>query len=447
MRQRTISSFFDNEYLEYAKYVVSNRAIPHLIDGLKPSQRKIVHVANKIWKPGNTKQMKLFQLAGRVAADAYYHHGNSSLEGAMVNMAQTFKNSLPLLRGHGQFGTLREPEAGAARYIGASLHPNFHLVYKDFDLLEPKMEEGYEIEPEFFLPVIPTVILNGTSGIAVGFATKIFNRKPLDVITACMDVLNEKKIKPLIPWINDFTGEFKRSGDTAVSWSLHGRYRIVNTTTVHISEIPPNITCENYEKHLIELLDKKIISDYEDNSAGNIDYTIKFRRANLKDYITKRTLEKVLKLTSKDTENLTVIDETGKLKVFASAEDIVRHFVDVRLTYYDLRKTRLISNFEKEITRLSNMARFIKDIIDGKLKVNNVPKIKIVAYLEKNKYNMMNESFAYLLNMPIYSLTKERFEDLLQKKGNAEAELADIRTWKPKNMYLKDLTKLKKELT
>jgi len=447
MRERLITSFFDTEYLEYARYVVSSRAIPHLVDGLKPSQRKIIHVANKIWKPGQSKQMKLFQLAGRVAADAYYHHGSSSLESAMVNMTQTFKNSLPLLRGHGQFGTLREPDAGAPRYIGASLHPNFHLIYKDFDLLEPKTEEGYEIEPEFFLPIIPTVILNGTSGIAVGFATKILNRKPLDVINACIDVLNGKELKPLIPWIKGFDGEFKRNILNPNSWTLHGKYKVVNTTTVHISEIPPNITCESYEEHLITLLDKKIISDYEDNCSGSIDYTIKFKRVGLKDLITKGKLEKVLRLASKDTENLTVLDETGTLKIFLSAEDIVHHFVNVRLTYYDKRKFLLIDSLERSIIRLTNMARFIKDIIDGKLKVNNVAKTTIISYLEKHKYDKIEDSFGYLLNMPIYSLTKERFEDLLKKKGEAETDLSHTKTLQAKDMYLEDLTKLKKELT
>jgi len=97
MEKRTVTSFFDKEYLEYAKYVVENRAIPSCIDGLKPTQRKVVFVANKIWKNGAEKPMKLFQLAGRVAAEAYYHHGNTSLESAMVGMAQKFKNSLPLL--------------------------------------------------------------------------------------------------------------------------------------------------------------------------------------------------------------------------------------------------------------------------------------------------------------------------------------------------------------
>ena len=112
--KRTVTEFFDREYLEYAKYVVENRAIPNVIDGLKPTQRKVVFVANKIWKTGKEKPMKLFQLGGRVAADAFYHHGNTSLESSMVGMAQKFKNSLPLLEGIGQFGSLRSPSAGAA---------------------------------------------------------------------------------------------------------------------------------------------------------------------------------------------------------------------------------------------------------------------------------------------------------------------------------------------
>ena len=192
-KTRTVTSFFDKEYLDYARYVVENRAIPSCIDGLKPTQRKVVYIANKIWKTGNEKPMKLFQLAGRVAAEAFYHHGNTSLESSMVGMAQKFKNSLPLLEGVGQFGSLRSPAAGAPRYISAKLHPNFRLLYQDFDLLENKIEEGEKIEPAFFLPIVPTVILNGTSGIAVGFATNILNRNPKDVVDACISTLNNKR--------------------------------------------------------------------------------------------------------------------------------------------------------------------------------------------------------------------------------------------------------------
>jgi len=444
--KRTVTSFFDKEYLEYAKYVVENRAIPSCIDGLKPTQRKVVHVANKIWKGGNEKPMKLFQLAGRVAAEAYYHHGNTSLESAMIGMGQRFKNSMPLLEGIGQFGSLRSPSAGAPRYISAKLHPNFRLVYQDFELLQNKIEEGEKIEPKFFLPIVPTVILNGSSGIAVGFATNILNRNPKDVVDACIAVLTEKRMKTLAPWISEFTGKFERDPNNPKTWKISGSYEVVNTTTVKITEIPPSFTYEKYEAHLNNLVEKRIITDYEDNSSDKIEYILKFQRAVLKEYISKGRLDGLLKIHSQETENLTTIDENGNLKIFNKVEDIVKHFVCIRLGYYDKRKAYLLDKLNRELLIISNKARFIKDIIDGKLKINNVPKQKIVEYLEKNKYDQVDGTFNYLLNMPIYSLTKERFEELLKQKAEKEVEIKVIEGTDPKDMYLKDLTELKKSL-
>jgi len=444
--KRTVTSFFDKEYLEYAKYVVENRAIPSCIDGLKPTQRKVVHVANKIWKGGNEKPMKLFQLAGRVAAEAYYHHGNTSLESAMIGMGQRFKNSMPLLEGIGQFGSLRSPSAGAPRYISAKLHPNFRLVYQDFELLQNKIEEGEKIEPEFFLPIVPTVILNGSSGIAVGFATNILNRNPKDVVDACIAVLTEKRMKTLAPWISEFIGKFERDPNNPKTWKISGSYEVVNTTTVKITEIPPSFTYEKYEAHLNNLVEKRIITDYEDNSSDKIEYILKFQRAVLKEYISKGRLDGLLKIHSQETENLTTIDENGNLKIFNKVEDIVKHFVCIRLGYYDKRKAYLLDKLNRELLIISNKARFIKDIIDGKLKINNVPKQKIVEYLEKNKYDQVDGTFNYLLNMPIYSLTKERFEELLKQKAEKETEIKVIEGTDPKDMYLKDLTELKKSL-
>ena len=446
MKKRTVTSFFDKEYLEYAKYVVENRAIPSCIDGLKPTQRKVVFVANKIWKNGSEKPMKLFQLAGRVAAEAYYHHGNTSLESAMVGMAQKFKNSLPLLDGIGQFGSLRSPSAGAPRYISGKLHPNFRLIYQDFELLNNKIEEGEEIEPDYFLPIVPTVILNGSSGIAVGFATNILNRNPNDVVEACLDALNDKKIKTLSPWLSEFKGVYTRDRDNPNTWKISGSYEIVNSTTVKVTEIPPSFTYERYEEWLNSLVDKKIIVDYEDNSADKIEYILKFQRSILKEYITKDRLANLLKIHSQETENLTTIDEFGKLKIFSKAEDIVTHFVKIRLQFYHKRKAYLLDKLGRELLIISNKARFINDIIQGKLKVNNVAKDIIVKYLDDNKYDRVDGSYTYLLSMPIYSLTKERFEELLKQKADKEAEIESTNKTEPKHMYISDLEQLKRTI-
>ena len=124
MRTKTVTDFLNNEVKEYAMDVIENRAIPSVIDGLKPTSRKVIYVANKIWKTGSEKPMKVFQLTGRMAADAYYHHGDMSANTVITGMGQTFKNSLPLLEGIGQYGTLRSTTAGAPRYISTKLSPN-----------------------------------------------------------------------------------------------------------------------------------------------------------------------------------------------------------------------------------------------------------------------------------------------------------------------------------
>ena len=446
-KTRTVTSFFDKEYLDYARYVVENRAIPSCIDGLKPTQRKVVYIANKIWKTGNEKPMKLFQLAGRVAAEAFYHHGNTSLESSMVGMAQKFKNSLPLLEGVGQFGSLRSPAAGAPRYISAKLHPNFRLLYQDFDLLENKIEEGEKIEPAFFLPIVPTVILNGTSGIAVGFATNILNRNPKDVVDACISTLNNKKMKVLAPWIQEFKGTFIRDLENPKTWKIKGQYQIINTTTVKITAIPPNYTYERYEEILNLLQEKGIITSYDDNSSETIEYILKFRRSVLNSLVSSEgKLERTLRLNTQETENLTTLDENGKLKIFDKAEDIVKHFVGVRLGWYQTRKDYLIDKTEKQLSLVTNKARFIKDIIDGKLKINNVPKEKIVTYLKTNAYDTVHGSYDYLLSMAIHSLTKERYEKLLLEKEGCIIALKTLKATDPKEMYLTDLKKLKQSI-
>ena len=95
--EKTITEFLSNEYKEFALYSIEGRAIPSVIDGFKPTQRKIIHIASIVWKTGTEKTLKVFQLSGKVASDAFYHHGDMSLSNAIINLAQKFKNNAPLL--------------------------------------------------------------------------------------------------------------------------------------------------------------------------------------------------------------------------------------------------------------------------------------------------------------------------------------------------------------
>jgi DNA topoisomerase-2 len=447
VERKTLDAFFDEEYRDYAKYVVENRAIPSVIDGFKPTQRKVIHAANKIWRTGNEKPLKVFQVAGTVAATTFYHHGNSSLEGAIIGMAQDFKNSMPLFQGIGQFGSLKSPKPGAPRYIGVKLNENFKLLYKDFELLSPRFEEGEEIEPSYFLPIIPAVLLNGSSGIAVGFSTNILNRHPIDLVEACLDVLNEKKkIREIKPWIKGFRGTFSKALDGENSWLIKGKYEIKNTTTVEVTEIIPGYTYEDYETHLTSLIEKDILVSYDDDSTDDLKYTLKFTRAKLNELIEKEKLEDVLKMNARESENLTTLDEFGKLKIFRNSEEIVRYFVGFRLTYYQKRKDYVISHLGRELTVLSNRARFIKGIIENKIKVNKVKREEIVSSLETQKFDKVDDSYNYLLNMSIYSLTLERYEQLLKEVEVKKAELEVMKKANITDLYRKDLQDLKKKL-
>ncbi len=444
--QSTITEYLDNDYREYATYVIENRAIPSVIDGLKPTQRKVVFIANKVWKNGSEKAYKVFQLTGRIAADAHYHHGDSSLNSAIIGMAQKFKNSMPLLQEIGQFGSLRSPEAGAPRYVSTKLHENFRLIYKDFELLSPRYEEGSQIEPEYFLPIIPTVLLNGSSGIAVGFATNILNRNPIELIDCCLSELNGKKFKEPTPWVNGFTGEVVPNPNNKNSWLFKGRYDVKNTTTIEITELPPSVTYEKFDNYLNKLEDEKRLASYDNNCKSDINYTLKMSRSQLSGLGTGDRLTRFLKMEEKQTENLTVLDEHGKLKIFESASDIVKYFVAFRMKFYTKRKEFIIDKLERELLILSNKAAFIKAIIDGKLKINNVPKKQIVLWLQTADFDEVDGSYSYLLSMAIHTLTKEKYEELLLQESEKKKDLTTMKKTKPADMYLDDLNDLKKVL-
>ena len=440
--KRKAQDFFDTEYLGYARYVVENRAIPSLVDGFKPSQRKIAYASHKLWKTGKEKAMKVFQLGGQAAAISFFHHG--SLDGTIIGMTQTFKNSMPIFQGVGQFGSLRSPAAGAPRYIGVKFNDNFRRLYMDFGLTTPKFEEGQEIEPKYFLPIVPTVLLNGGSGIAVGFATNILNRNPSDIIEACLDHLSNRKIKRLRPWINGFYGGVLAVPDTPRSWIFHGDCSVKNTSTVVINEIPPSWTYEKYEAHLDKLQEKGIITGYDDESSDRVKYTVKFQRVKLKALITKNKLESTLKLQERQTENITTLNEEGGLKIFETAEELLVYFVDFRLDYYIKRKEYLLNKIDRDLFVINNRVKFIKAIIDAKLELRNRKKADVEKDLPPLDIQKHEGSYRYLLDMPVHSLTKEKWEELQKRAVSLKKEREKIEKTTPKEFYKKDLRDLKK---
>lgn len=442
---KTISEFLSKEYKEFSLYTIENRAIPSIIDGFKPTHRKVIHVCSDIWKSGTEKPLKVFQLAGKVASDAFYHHGNQSLESSIITMAQGFKNNMALLDECGQFGSLRSPEAGAARYIGTKLNKNFRLLYKDFELLEYKEEEGTSIEPKYFLPILPTILINGSSGIAVGFSSNILNRDPLDIISACESIVKGKSISDVKPSNNFFKGDYIQDTENHKKWFIRGKFTIANTTTVKITELPPSMTYEKYENILDSLVENKSIVSYDDNCKDSVDYTIKFSRESLSQ-LTEEKLFKLLKLEETETEIFTTLDETGKLRIFENSKEIIEYFVKFRLTYYIKRKDYFLNKMKYDLKILANRGRFIKFILDNKLEIKGRKKDEIVNDCDKLGLEKIEDGYDYLLRMPIWSLTQEMFDKLKDDYRNKKSEMEAFALIDPKDMYLSDLSELKKKL-
>jgi len=445
MEQKNITEFLSQEYKEFAFYTIENRAIASCIDGFKPSQRKVLYVCNQIWKSGNEKTLKVFQLSGKVASDAYYHHGNSSLDSAIINLAQKFKNNAPLLEEEGQFGSLRSPQAGASRYIGTKLSPYFKAIYKDFNLLDSKEEEGEKIEPHYFLPIIPTILINGGSGIAVGFASNILNRNTMEIVDAFIKLLNGKKIGTIKPKLNGFIGEYIQDEENHKKWYIRGKFEKINTSTVKITELPPSMTYEKYEEILDRLIDSKQIVGYDDNCKDNINYTIKFNR-NILESHDDTSLIKLLKLEESETENFNTLDEYGKLKIFESSDDIINYFIIFRLNFYQVRKDNQLSDLQHDLKVLGNRGKFIKYILEDKIQINNTKKEDLIKSIESIQFDIIENSYDYLLRMPIHSLTNEMYDKLKSDFLLKKIDIENLKLVEPRQMYIKDLVELKKIL-
>ena len=317
-------------------------------------------------------------------------------------------------------------------------------MYKDFDLLNYKEEEGEKIEPEFFLPIIPTVLINGSSGIAVGFATNILNRDVKSVTDSCIKVLTEKKIEEIAPSLREFTGDFVQDTENHKRWIIRGKIERLNTSTVKITELPPSMTFEKYEDLLDKLCETKEIVSYDDNCKDSIEYIIKFTRSDL-EKATDEKIIKMFKLEEASTEIFSTLDENGKLKIFETTSEIIEYFVAFRLSYYHKRKEFMLAKMNHDLKILSNRGRFIKAILDEKLKINNVSKALIIEGIIEMKLDKIDDSYDYLLRMPIYSLTKELFEKLKEDFTTKKGEIKKLEETDPKDMYLDDLNDLKKK--
>jgi len=437
-----IQDFFADEFPNFAIYNLY-RMVASYVDGLKPSQRKIVHtmIKNNITKP-----MKVSQLAAKVSEQTQYLHGEINLQGVIVNMTQDFTgtNNLNVLYPESSFGNRCFPQAAAARYIFTRKDKIFDKIFneKDFPLLKQQEFEGDKIEPRFFVPILPMILVNGSEGIGSGWSQKILSRNPKDIKKAILEYIKTGTLPTRIkPWFKDFKGTVNHIENN--TWAVSGILKQINTSTYKISEIPPNISLDKFTANLIKLEDNNTITsftDFSDPGENKFEFEIKVKRS----FSAKKTTEQLMKifhLTKKITENFTCMDENNEVREFKNEVEIFKAYYDIRFKFYKLRKRNIIKSLNADSEILRNKCRFITDIISEKLRIKDLTKAETVIYLEHNDFLKVSGSYGYLINMPIYIISKDQHQKLQGELKELENEIKEMEATEESDMWLSDLKK------
>ena len=446
--ETTIQNFVNKELIHFSNSD-TNRSIGSVFDGLKPSQRKILF---SCFKRKLYSEIRVAQLAGYVSENAAYHHGEASLQSTIIGMAQTFvgSNNINLLTPNGQFGSriMGGADAASPRYIHTELNPIVKLLFpeSDFPILNYLEDDGLSIEPEYYIPIIPMVLVNGMVGIGTGFSTNIPQYNPNDIIDNIINKLNNKPYKDMIPWYNGFNGNIYTISKN--KFSTYGVYDVIDENTIEITELPIGTWTQNYKSFLDSLIYNKqnpsksqCIVSYEDHST---DSRIMFR---VKLVDTDLDIDKLFKLTSsKTTTNMHLYDAHNKIKKYNSIFDIFDEHYDARLNLYDTRKKHDLDNLQKSINLNEIKMKFIKLVINDEIIIYKNKKENIVNKLVEHDFPKIDKSYNYLLNLPLTQFTLEKIQELQEIIDNLTEQFNTLSNKDIKDIWSNELLALKNYL-
>jgi DNA topoisomerase-2 len=460
----TYEEFIDKELIHFSKYDC-DRSIPNLMDGLKISLRKILFSA---FKKNLTNEIKVAQFSGYVSEHSGYHHGEASLNAAIVGMAQNFvgSNNINLFMPNGQFGTRLQggKDSASERYIFTQLNKITRSIFPavDDNVLDYLNDDGLSVEPIYYAPIIPMVLVNGSKGIGTGFSTDIMCYNPLQIIEYLQNKLLsiEDEIE-FVPYYEGFKGVISKISDE--KFLIKGSYEKLADDKIKVTELPVGYWTEDFKELLENLIEpgadkegKKmaaIIKDYDDMSKDtNVDFTITFTKGKLAELEASKGdyncngVEKLLKLyTTNTTTNMHLFDAEDTLHKYEKVSEIIDAYYSVRLNLYGMRKQYMIDALERELVLLSNKAKYIQENLDGTIDLRKKKKEQVIAMLEEKGYNKIDndDEYKYLTKMPMDSVTEENVDKLLKDKGDKESELEIIKNTTVHKMWKSELDHLK----
>ncbi|XP_051014468.1 DNA topoisomerase 2-alpha isoform X1 [Acomys russatus] len=482
----TYNDFINKELILFSNSD-NERSIPSMVDGLKPGQRKVLFTC---FKRNDKREVKVAQLAGSVAEMSSYHHGEMSLMMTIINLAQNFvgSNNLNLLQPIGQFGTRLHggKDSASPRYIFTMLSPLTRLLFppRDDHTLRFLYDDNQRVEPEWYIPIIPMVLINGAEGIGTGWSCKIPNFDVREVVNNIRRLLDEEEPLPMLPSYKNFKGTIEELASN--HYVISGEVAILNSTTIEISELPIRTWTQTYKEQVLEPMlngtekTPPLITDYREyHTDTTVKFIVKMTEEKLAE-AERVGLHKVFKLqTTLTCNSMVLFDHVGCLKKYDTVLDILRDFFELRLKYYGLRKEWLLGMLGAESSKLNNQARFILEKIDGKIIIENKPKKELIKVLIQRGYDSdpvkawkeaqqkvpdeeedeeedENENsdsvtdsgptFNYLLDMPLWYLTKEKKDELCKQRNEKEQELNTLKKKSPSDLWKEDLAIFIEEL-
>jgi DNA gyrase/topoisomerase IV subunit A len=408
------SQYLRDTSREFAIYVAENRAIPKIHDGLKHGQRMALWVLRN-----RAEKIKTFALSGLLAYQKIYVHGETSCNNAIGFLAAPYKNNVPLIEGLGQFGGRVAPDAiGAPRYTEVRRAKAAEaLLYNDLDIIPTEDNyDGSTRQPQHFLPLIPLVLLNGVSGVAVAWSTNILPHDLRELITATKQAIKGEASKPLVPSYKRYALDVQNLGPS--QWELSGQATIVNASTVHVTELPPGLNIEAFRKKLIAMENAEEIVSFTDRSTETIDITIKMKRGSTAHWDSKKAID-VFKLRERITERIVVIGWNGKsIATYESPEALIMDYVAWRLRWFTTRFEKLRSDSLYELTYWTALqvlfeAKFPKKL--GTFKDRAMMQEDIINVLQKRKIALDTAQMERVVSLPTYRWTVEFALEIDQK--------------------------------
>jgi DNA topoisomerase-2 len=459
--------FIDKELIHFSKYDC-DRSIPNVMDGLKISLRKILYSA---FKKNLVSEIKVAQFSGYVSEHSGYHHGEASLNAAIVGMSQNFvgSNNINLLMPNGQFGTRLQggKDSASERYIFTCLNKITRSIYPSADdaILQYLNDDGQLVEPIFYAPIMPMVLVNGSKGIGTGFSTDIMCYNPLDIIrylkSKLMITESVTETIEFVPYYEGFKGTIHKISEG--KFLIKGCYEKAGPDKIKVTELPVGYWTEDFKELLENLIEpgadkdgKKItsvIKDYDDMSRDtNVDFNITFAKGKLDELESTKAdhgcngVEKLLKLfTTNSTTNMHLFDAEDKLKKYEKVEHIIDDYYETRLKLYQTRKEHMIQALEKELMVLSNKSKYITEILDNTIDLRKKKSEEVSKMLKDKGYGTIDGEYKYLTRMPMDSVTEENVDKLNKEHENKKCELERVKNTTKYQMWLSELEILKGE--